>query len=59
MAAQLKQNPQLSETRLIFLAAIVTREETDAGGSEIGGNVFLAKPIKAEELIAAIDGILG
>jgi DNA-binding response OmpR family regulator len=59
VAAQLKQDPQLSGTRFIFLTAIVTREETDAGGSEIGGNVFLAKPIKAEELIAAIDGILG
>ena len=59
VAAQLKEDPQLEDTRFIFLTAIVTREETDASGAQIGGNTFLAKPIKADELIAAIDKILG
>lgn len=55
VAAELKEDPQLEHIKHIFMTAIVTKEETDATGSEIGGNVFLAKPVKTEELIAAIE----
>jgi DNA-binding response OmpR family regulator len=40
------------------MTAIVTREETEAMGNQIGGNEFLAKPVKAEELIATIERVL-
>ena len=59
IAAELKQDPQLQGTRFIFLTAIVTRDEASQGGSEIGGNLFLAKPVKAAELIKTIDSLLG
>lgn len=58
IAAQLKEDPELSETKFIFVTAIVTRDEAGQAGSEIGGNVFLAKPIKAAELIATIERVL-
>jgi CheY-like chemotaxis protein len=58
IAAQLKEDPELSKIKFIFVTAIVTRDETGQAGSEIGGNVFLAKPIKAEELIGTIERVL-
>ena len=41
------------------MTAIVTRDETDAMGTNIGGNEFLAKPVRTDELIAAIERVLG
>lgn len=58
IAAQLKEDPELSKIKFIFVTAIVTRDEAGQAGSEIGGNVFLAKPIKAEELIGTIEKVL-
>ena len=59
IAAAIKEDPQLRDTPHVFLTAIVTREETDPTGSNIGGHIFLAKPVKTEELIATIEKILG
>jgi CheY-like chemotaxis protein len=58
VAAQLKEDPQLKDIKYIFMTAIVTKDETKATGSTIGGNVFLAKPVKTDELVAAIEGVL-
>ena len=59
IAAKLKEDPALSHIKFIFVTAIVTKGETGSIGTNIGGNVFLAKPIKAEELISAIEQVLG
>jgi CheY-like chemotaxis protein len=58
VAGELKADPALAHIKLIFVTAIVTKGETEELGSEIGGNVFLAKPIKAQELITAIEHVL-
>ena len=58
VAAQLKEDPLLSEIKFIFVTAIVTKSETEHTGSKIGGNVFLAKPVKAQELIDTIEQVL-
>ena len=55
----LKEDEELSKLKFIFMTAIVTRDETDAMGSNIGGNEFLAKPVRTDELIAAIERVLG
>ena len=55
IAAKLREDPALSHIKYIFVTAIVTKEETDNMSANIGGNVFLAKPIKAQELINAIE----
>jgi CheY-like chemotaxis protein len=59
IAAEIQEDPQLSGTHYVFLTAIVTKDETAATGSLIGGHLFLAKPVKTEELIAIIEKILG
>jgi len=59
VAAQLKEDPVLSNIAFIFMTAIVTKEETQSIETNIGGNIFLAKPVKTEELIATIERVLG
>jgi two-component system OmpR family response regulator len=59
VAARLKEDPELAGIKFIFMTAIVTKDETSATGSTIGGNEFLAKPVKTDELIATIERVLG
>ena len=59
VAAEIQEDPELSGTPYIFLTAIVTKDETTPTGSLIGGHLFLAKPVKTEELIATIEKVLG
>ncbi len=59
VAALIEEDPQLSNTKYVFLTAIVRREETDPTGSMIGGHLFLAKPVRTEQLVATIEKILG
>ena len=58
VVALFKEDPVLSYIALIFLTAIVTKEETQSVETDIGGNLFLAKPVKTEELIATIERVL-
>jgi CheY-like chemotaxis protein len=58
IAAELKADPLLSHIKYIFVTAIITRDEAGEPGANIGGNVFLAKPVKSEELIATIERML-
>lgn len=57
--AEIKEDPELSSTPYVFMTAIVTKAETENMGSNIGGNEFLAKPVKVEELLETIERILG
>ena len=59
VAALIEEDPQLSNTKYVFLTAIVRREETNPTGSMIGGHLFLAKPVRTEQLVATIEKILG
>ena len=54
--AVIRDDPKLHHLPVIFLTAIVTQEEAGHQGKEIGGRFFLAKPVKTEDLVAAIEG---
>ena len=54
IAAQIQADPELQNTPIIFLTALVTPAEVKAG-VHIDGHPFLAKPINIQELIHAID----
>ncbi len=56
---RLKNEEEFADVKFVFMTAIVSKEETDALGSTIGGNEYLAKPVKTEELIETIERILG
>ena len=59
ISALLKEDAELSKIKFIFMTAIVSKAETAAMGTNIGGNEFLAKPVKPEELLATIESALG
>ena len=59
VSARLKEDEELSRIKFIFMTAIVTKDETESMGSNIGGNEFLAKPVKTDELLATIERVLG
>ncbi len=59
VAAKIKENKSLSHIPIVFLSAIVKKEETQPTGSNIGGLTFLAKPVKLEDLIICIEKQLG
>lgn len=58
IAQDLRDDLRLSRIPIIFLTALVTPDETDAKASKIGGNTFLAKPVKSAELIRVIEETL-
>jgi len=59
VAEQLDADPLLHETPYVFLTAMVTKAETASSDGEIGGRLFLAKPVKAQEMVAMIKRVLG
>ena len=60
VASLLREDPELSNIPRVFLTAIVSKEEiAQDGGSQIGGNEFLAKPIKIHEMTETIERMLG
>jgi len=54
VAAQIEADPDLQRTPIIFLTALVTKAEANAG-LRIQGHRFLAKPVNIPELITAIE----
>ncbi len=54
VAARIEAHPELQNTPIIFLTALVTRAEAKAG-VQIDGHSFLAKPISIQELIEAVE----
>ncbi len=59
VSQELRDDPLLAGIPVVFMTAIVTKSETGEMGSNIGGNEFLAKPVKTGELVATIERILG
>jgi len=55
LAAEFKDDQALAKIPIIFLTAIVGKNEVKPSGSMIGEHVFLAKPVKFEDLLACID----
>ncbi len=58
IASQLKKDQHLSKIKFVFMTAIVTKDDIESRGSNIGGNEFLAKPVKTGELISTIERVL-
>ena len=59
VAAKIKEDKRLANIPIVFLSAIVKKEETQPTGGNIGGLTFLAKPVKLDDLITCIENKLG
>ena len=54
VAARIESDPSLHRIPIVFLTALVTKAEANAG-LQIQGHPFLAKPIDIPELVAGIE----
>ena len=54
IAARVEADPELQDTPIVFLTALVTRAEAKSG-LILQGHSFLAKPVSIPELINAIE----
>jgi len=55
VAQKIRDDAELCHTKIIFLTALLTREETGNTGKKIGGYMCLAKPVRDDDLIYCID----
>jgi Response regulators consisting of a CheY-like receiver domain and a winged-helix DNA-binding domain len=59
IAADLAETQDMKHIPVVFLTAILTKEEAGQSGSRIGGNLVLAKPVNLKDLITCIDKHIG
>src|SRR5665811_1098963 len=59
LAACFQANPYLKAVPIVFLTAAVTKREVEAGGGQVGGHLFLAKPVVLSEVFACLKHHLG
>lgn len=58
VAAMLKGDEALKDTPLVFLTAVVSKEEAKESKGMIGGHPFIAKPVSLEQLMVSIEKYL-
>ena len=54
LLALLRSDDGLKSIPVVFLTALVTKDEITEEGATIAGNMFLAKPVTTERLISSI-----
>ncbi len=55
VAAQIQDDENLKHIPIVFLTAIIQKEEAEDTGSNIAGRTFIAKPVKLDDLITCIE----
>jgi CheY-like chemotaxis protein len=58
VAEALRSNKATKDIPILFVTAILKRDEVGAKGKKIGGNIFLCKPVKLNELIHEIGDMI-
>ena len=58
VAEELSQDPATASIPVIFVTAIVKKEETEREMGFLGGRMFIAKPVVVDELLKKIDSLL-
>ena len=55
IAAEMKADPLLRDTPVVFLTALVSQHATHGVQAQIGGHPFLAKPVDPDLVLSCID----
>jgi CheY-like chemotaxis protein len=55
VAAQLRADGAFKATPIVFLTALVKKQEVAASGGDIGGFPYIAKPLEPEKVIDVIE----
>ena len=58
VAEELLQDPVTASISVIFVTAIVKKEEAEREMGFLGGRMFIAKPVVVDELLKKIDSLL-
>jgi putative two-component system response regulator len=58
LAEKLKMDPRTHSIPIIFLTALVKKDEEYATNNRIGGNLFMAKPFDPKDLIIMVNNVL-
>ena len=58
VAEELLKDPDTASIPVIFVTAIVKKEETEREMGFLGGRMFIAKPVVVDELLKKIDSVL-
>lgn len=58
VASMIRSDEELRSIPIVFLTAVVSKEEAGATGGLIGGFPFMAKPVTAADLINRIESTL-
>ncbi len=56
--AMCREDAMLKNVPVVFLTALVTKDEVPNDGSVIAGNAFLAKPVTTEQMVACIKDLV-
>ncbi|MEW6163698.1 MAG: response regulator [Pseudomonadota bacterium] len=59
VAAQLQADPELHDVKIVFLTAMLKKNEMPDSKGEIGGQHIVAKPVSTEDLITVIETVIG
>lgn len=55
VAVQLQNDASTKDIPVVFLTAVVKKEELENGSGVIGGHPFIAKPVSTAELVNCIE----
>jgi len=55
VAAQVRADDALKGTPIVFLTALVKKQEVVGSGGDIGGYPYIAKPLEPEKVIEVIE----
>lgn len=59
IATQLKNSEETKNIPIVFLTAVLKEEEAEKQKHRIGGEYFLGKPVKMEELLYMVNRLIG
>lgn len=59
VAELLRENPATAGIPILFLTGMISRAEVEESGGEIGGELFMAKPVDHDELAETIRALVG
>ena len=59
VAEKILDDENLKHVPIVFLTGILEKQEVESTGSNISGHMFLAKPVKPDDLITCIEKMLG
>ena len=59
VGAQIQADEDMRRIPIIFLTAVVSREEVRACEGFIGGQLFIAKPVSAKDVLKQIEHYVG